>query len=105
MFESIERRADGTVRVLASKFLKGKPVGPYPYRGVRIEDPNDRIPHEHRRELRGYRVFCAFLDHTDSREANTLDMFHKVNESGEGYIKHHLIDFGSIMGSAGARGP
>jgi hypothetical protein len=48
----IERQPNGKIRVLASKFLEGRPVGPYPYRGVRIQDPNDRIPHEHRRELR-----------------------------------------------------
>ncbi len=105
IMKNVERNEDGTVRAMASKFLAGKPLGPFPLRGLRRGDSNDRIPHEHRRELRGYRVFSAFLDHRDSREANTLDMFIETRPDGSGYVKHHLIDFGTVMGSEGARGP
>ena len=37
------------------------------YFGTRPDDPNDIYPHEHRRELRANRVFCAWLNHDDSR--------------------------------------
>ena len=43
--------------------------------------------------LRGYRVFCAWLNHDDSRSINTLDTFI------DGHVKHYLIDFGSSLGS------
>ena len=69
------RRAapDGSYRVVASKALDGKPVGPFRYYGTRPDDPNDIVPHEHRRELRALRVFGAWLNHDDSRGINTLD--------------------------------
>jgi hypothetical protein len=101
VLETIPVDSKGQMRALASKLLTGKPIGPIPYRGVRQDDPNDIIPHEHRRELRGYRVFSAFLDHSDSREANTLDMFVKTDAAEKGYVKHYLIDFGNTLGSFG----
>ena len=41
--------------------------------GTRPDDPNDIHPHQHRRELRGLRVFAAWLNHDDSRSINSLD--------------------------------
>jgi hypothetical protein len=55
------------------------------------------VPHEHRRELRGYRVFCAWLNHDDSRAINTLDSY--VGRPGAGHVRHYLIDFSSTLGS------
>jgi len=60
-------------------------------------DPNDIYPHETRRELRGLHVFCAWLNHDDSRAINNLDMI--VEEAGSKFVRHHLIDFGSTLGS------
>ncbi len=37
----IPRGEDGTIHVIASKFLSGKPMGPYSYMGRRKGDPND----------------------------------------------------------------
>ncbi|MBL8206422.1 MAG: hypothetical protein JNM09_19450 [Blastocatellia bacterium] len=88
---------NGEYRALASKFLKGKPVGNFKFAGVREDDPNDIIPHEHRRDLRGLRVFAAWLNHNDIRNGNNLDMF--VKEDGREFIRHYLIDFGSTLGS------
>jgi hypothetical protein len=43
-------------------------------------------------------VFAAWLGHDDSRAINSLDML--VNDGGTPHIRHHLIDFGSTLGSA-----
>ena len=88
---------DDTYRVIASKALEGKPIGPFRYFGTRPDDPNDIFPHEHRRELRGLRVFAAWLNHDDSRSINTLDTL--VERNGRRVVWHHLIDFGSTLGS------
>lgn len=100
--EKIEVLPDGRIRALASKYVPGKPIGPFRYQGIRKDDPNDFIPHQHRRELRGLQVICAWLKHTDTKDGNSLDSF--VDENGASYVKHFLIDFGSTLGSA-ARGP
>jgi hypothetical protein len=91
------RRPDGRVRVLASRFADGSPLGSFRYDGVRPDDPNDVFPHEHRRELRANRVFAAWLNHDDSRGLNSLDMLERAD--GKSWVKHYMFDFGSIMGS------
>jgi hypothetical protein len=92
------READGSYRVVASKALAGRPVGPFLYVGTRPDDPNDVVPHEHRRELRALRVFAAWTNHVDAKAINSLDTL--VTENGRTVVRHHLIDFGSTMGSA-----
>jgi len=91
------RLPNGKYRALASRFADGRQVGSFRYQGTRPDDPNDIFPHEHRRELRGNRVFAAWLNHDDSRGLNSLDML--VSSEGRHYIKHYMFDFGSIMGS------
>jgi hypothetical protein len=88
---------NGNYRVLVSPFAEGRPMGQFRYYGTRPDDPNDIFPHEHRRELRGNRVFAAWLNHDDSRANNTLDML--VGPEGRKYILHYMFDFGSILGS------
>ena len=92
------RRANpgsGVVRVLASLFLPGIPVGPWPYTGVRRDDPNDVFRHEHRREVRGLYVIASWINHADMKEENTLDAYDPVARN----LRHYLIDFGAAMGS------
>lgn len=91
------RRSDGSYRCVASKFLEGKPKGGFDFRDTRKDDPNDIIPHQDRRDLRGLRIFCAWLYHNDIRIGNTLDMY--VTEGGRSFLRHYLIDFGSTLGS------
>ena len=91
---------DGTYRASSSEFVKGKPKGGFAAEGLRGDDINDTIPHEHRRELRGLRVFAAWLDHTDMKEDNGLDVY--VTENGKSFLRHHLIDFGEILGAHAA---
>jgi hypothetical protein len=93
------KEPDGSYRALASRWLAGQPVGPFSYRGTRNDDPNDTIPHQDRRMLRGMAVFSAWLNHHDTRSINTMDTL--VAEDGRKYLKHYLLDFGSILGSDG----
>jgi hypothetical protein len=82
---------------MASKFISGKIKGPFSYSGVRKDDPNDKIPHEDRRELRGLRMIQAFLNNSDVKQLNTLDTY--IEEDGQNFLKHYLIDFGDSLGS------
>jgi hypothetical protein len=97
LLKKASRNGDGSYRALASKALPGTPVGRFRYHGTRPDDPNDIFPHEHRRELRGLRVFAAWLNHDDSRSINTFDTL--VEEGGRKLVRHHLLDFGSTLGS------
>ncbi len=92
------RLPDGRYRALASRFVEGKDMGPFEYHGTRPDDPNDIHPHEDRRELRGNRVFAAWLNHDDSRAVNSLDML--VRSNGRGVFRHYMYDFGAVLGSA-----
>ncbi len=60
------------------------------------DDPNDLVPHEHRRELRALRVFGAWTNLTDLKAANTLDTL--ATENGRSIVKHYLQDVGSTFG-------
>jgi hypothetical protein len=92
------RQPNGRYRALVSRFAPGRPLGNFRYYGTRPDDPNDIVPHEHRRELRAARVFGAWLNHDDSRGVNSLDML-EPRDGGGGAIKHYMFDFGSILGS------
>jgi len=97
VFERAARMSNGRYRVLVSRFASGKPLGNFRYYGTRPDDPNDIVPHEHRRELRGARVFGAWLNHDDSRGINSLDMLETAD--GRAWVNHYMFDFGSILGS------
>lgn len=97
MIRRVPRLEDGTMRVTASRYLDGVPLGPFRYYETRSDDPNDVIPHEDRRELRGLRLIAAWLNHDDTRAHNTQDSY--VEENGSHYVRHYLLDFGSTLGS------
>jgi hypothetical protein len=96
LLKDLPLRKDGKIRVLASKVIPGV-VGIWNYKGTRKDDPNDRVAHEHRRELRGLRVISSWLNDADRRAANTLAVY--TEENGKKFIKHYLIDMGSTLGS------
>jgi hypothetical protein len=91
----------GWFRILASLAIQGESIGPFRYEGTRSDDPNDTIPHENRRDLRGLQVVSAWLNNTDLRAGNTLDTV--VEENGIRFVRHYLLDFGSALGSDGNR--
>jgi hypothetical protein len=100
ILERVARRPDGTYRVIAGRLIPGKILGNFRYEGTRPDDPNDLVPHEHRRELRALRVFGAWTNLTDLKAANTLDALETRN--GRTTIKHYLQDVGSTFGMPNA---
>ena len=95
----VEVGKDGTMRALVSRYLDGKPLGGHPAEGVRADDPNDVIPHELRRDLRGTAAIFAWLDSVDLHLGNTLDMW--VTDPADPkrhYVKHYFIDYGIALG-------
>ena len=74
-------------------------LGPYQVYGTRSDDPNDIVPHEHRRDQRGLFVFSAWLNHNEMSAVNTLDTI--VLQNDVPVIRHHLVDFYSSLGSGG----
>jgi hypothetical protein len=99
LLRNSDREPDGSYRVVASLAMPGHYVGRILFEGTRTDDPNDIVPHEHRRELRGYFVFAAWLDHVDVKGTNSIVT--DVTEGGRSFIRRYLLDFGSILGSAG----
>jgi hypothetical protein len=98
VLEHVARAADGTYRVTAGRLLTGTVLGGFRYSKTRPDDPNDVVPHEHRRELRALRVFGAWTNLTDLKAGNTLDVL--VTENGRTIVKHYLQDVGSTFGMA-----
>ncbi len=92
--------AAGRIRMLLSRKPDGDVLGPFSYRGRRIDDSTDRIEHEHRRSLRGLWLFSAWLNNTDTKDANTLDVF-RPTKGRRGVVDHYLIDFGDSFGATG----
>ncbi|MBX3158504.1 MAG: hypothetical protein KF773_21220 [Deltaproteobacteria bacterium] len=100
---NIDTEPDGTVRGMASRMLDGAPIGGHPGEGVRDDDPNDRIPHELRRDLRGARPVFAWLDHVDIAEDNTLDEWiEDRDQPRHHYVQHYWLDFGRSLGAMAA---
>ncbi len=97
MLRRAAKNPDGSYRVIASKALEGEPLGGFRFYATRPDDPNDVIPHEHRRELRGYLVFAAWLNHVDCKALQSMDTL--VQQNGKSFVRHHLLDFSSTLGS------
>ncbi len=93
------RTSGGHYRALLSRYVDGEPIGPWTFEGIRADDLNDVVPHEHRRELRGMFLLAAWIGHWDLRDPNTLSSFIPVGPAGAGYVRHYVIDFGDSFGS------
>ena len=95
-------KRNGRIRVSASAWLPGYPIGPFKWTGTRADDPNDVVPHEDRRELRGMRLLAAWIDRTDAREANSLDSWiaddTKAKDSSPGHVVHYQLDVSESFG-------
>jgi hypothetical protein len=96
----IDIGADGRIRTMASHLLEGKALGGHPDRGMRYDDPNDRIPHERRRDLRGARPIFAWLDQVDVKEHQLLDVWVADRaDPNRHYVKHYFLDYGKSLGA------
>jgi hypothetical protein len=97
ILDAVPVESDGHIRLMASLSISGRIIGPFRYEFVRSDDPNDLIPHDRRRDLRGLGVLFAWLNHTDAKGDNSLD---SVDGKGpDARIVHHLLDFGDSFGS------
>src|SRR6185369_4801099 len=61
MLAGVAHHPDGRLRALAVPWIPGRIMGSFDMMGVRPGDPNDRIPHQHRRSLRASWVLFAWL--------------------------------------------
>ena len=90
------------VRMHASAWLPGRLLGPFRYDGTRPDDPNDVIPHENRRELRGARLLAAWTDHWDARDANSMDTWladpGSAFDGSPGHVVHYYLDTSDALG-------
>ena len=102
VIDETSKRGD-LIRFQASSWLPGHPIGPFTYAGTRKDDPDDILPHEDRRDLRGGRLLAAWLDHFDAREQNSMDSWiaddKKVDDSSPGFVRHYYLDMSDTLGS------
>ncbi len=93
----------GLVRFAASRWLPGRPLGPFTYSGIAEDEPGDVIAHEDRRDLRGARLMAAWLNHWDSREQNTMRVWISDDvsrpDASPGRVLHYIMDLGDCFGS------
>lgn len=96
-------RRKSLYRMQASAWLPGYLIGPFRYEDTRDDDPNDVIPHEDRRDLRGARVLAAWINHFDSREQNSMDSWITSSpaapDRSPGFVRHYYIDTSDSFGS------
>jgi hypothetical protein len=77
-----------------------KVLGPYRFLDRRSDDPNDVVPHQHRRDLRGLYVVSAWVSNNWIGSLQTSDIL--VREGNKRFIRHYFIDFFNFLG-AGVR--
>jgi hypothetical protein len=94
-----------TYRAVATRLPESREalLGPYQYWGTRSDDPNDTVPHEHRRDLRGLYVFSAWLNNSGARAVDTHDILTPID--GVARIRHYIVDFTRSLGSGSVKGP
>ncbi len=89
-------RSDGTTLVMASRWLPGTSLGSFAWFGTREDDPNDRVKHEDRRDLRGFGTFAAWVNEIDTMQTDLLDMYE--GPPGRGHVVHYQQDVGGAFG-------
>jgi hypothetical protein len=100
----VARRQDGSYRAVALRVpTEGRAlIGPFQFFGTRSDDPNDIVPHEHRRDLRGLYVFASWLNHTRLDSLHTMDIVFESSDQPP-HVRHYLFDFMATLGSGVTR--
>jgi hypothetical protein len=103
--KAIPQEAGGTYRTVATRLPERREglLGPYQVWGTRSDDPNDTVPHEHRRDLRGLSVFAAWLNISNMRAVGTQDIL--LTADGRPRIRHFIVDLTKSLGSGVFDGP
>lgn len=78
-------------------------LGPYQMYATRSDDPNDIVPHENRRDLRGLFVVASWINLATIRATATMDALIDDGVTAP-HIRHYLVDFITSLG-AGTDGP
>ena len=94
----VARTRDGRVRAVAVATPKGIEAGAFDFKGRREDDPNDRIPHQHRRSLRANRILAAWTGAAAMSAADTQDVW--VAHGGRHFVRHYFRDFSATFGAS-----
>src|SRR5688572_4938042 len=79
-------------------------LGPYQMFSTRSDDPNDIVPHEHRRDLRGLFVIASWINLATVRATSTMDLL--IDDgAAPPHIRHYILELWSSLGGGGAGGP
>jgi hypothetical protein len=106
MFKGSTMRG-GLLRVSASSWVPGYGIEQSQFEGTRPDDPNDVIPHENRRELRGARILAAWIGNVDCREGNSFDTWMADTKGGApdsspGHVVHYQMGTSAALGNVWA---
>ena len=83
------------MRGVAIRIPDGRPIGRFSFSKRPYGDKNDLMRHQDRRELRGLRIFSAFIGWVSISERTPYDTF--VEAAGNaGYVEHWLLNLTEI---------
>jgi hypothetical protein len=98
------RRRYRAVALHASPADATSVLGPYQMFSTRSDDPNDVVPHEHRRDLRGLFVIASWINLATARAISTMDLL--IEDSvAPPHIRHYILELWSSLGGSDLRGP
>jgi hypothetical protein len=95
---NVARTPDGRIRAVAVATPEGTAIGAFDFTGRRGDDPNDRIPHQHRRSLRASLVLAAWIGAAAMSAADTQDVW--VAGDGRHFVRHYFRDFSATFGAS-----
>jgi hypothetical protein len=84
-------------RAVAIRWPAEADLGPTPILWTRPDDPNDVLPHIHRRTLRASLVFALWLGLDDIREHTFRDAY--VGTASRGFVRHYFVGLEDALGT------